>query len=320
MTEGYIEKGFELTDSELEKINALTRKPFEADRLYTFSLVLCSNDIDRDYEKFSVDSLERLAKLFIGKTGIKDHSMKSSDQKARIFDAWVEKCDDRKTADGEDLYVLRAKAYMVRSEENLPLIEEIEAGIKKEVSISCSAGKSVCSVCGADKKKKHCGHIAGRSYDGAIAYRTLENIGDAYEFSFVAVPAQRDAGVTKSFDLTTEDRNMADIITRIKSCDKELVISKSQANELGAYIDALEAEAEIGRSCKKALAEEVVCLCASVLPEMDIKIFSGVAQVMTANELTAFKQAFSKKKSAKSVQLQLGADTCNENKFEQFKM
>ena len=57
--------------------------------------------------------------------------MKTSDRTARIFETWIEKCDGRKTADGEDYYALRAKAYMVRNDENKSFITEIEAGIKK---------------------------------------------------------------------------------------------------------------------------------------------------------------------------------------------
>lgn len=321
MTEGYIEKSFAVKEKELEKINALTRTPFEADRLYTFSIVLCSNDIDRDYERFSVEALNELAAAFVGKTGIKDHSMKSSDQKARIFETWIEKSQDRKTSDGEDLYLLKAKAYMVRNEENQPLIEEIEAGIKKEVSISCSVTKSICSVCSTNRKDAHCKHIAGKSYGGKMAYRTLSGISDAYEFSFVAVPAQRDAGVTKSFNLSTKDNgDMTDIMKTIKACDNELVMDKAQLDRLKSYIDKLEDEAEVGRSCKKSLADEVVALCAEVMPEMDIKVFSGIAQVMTAKELEAFKNAFKKSKSGESARLQLGATRSEKNKFDQFKL
>lgn len=68
-------------DSDLQKINALARRELSADEIYVFNVTLCSNEVDRDYEKFSIESLKQLAPLFIGKTGISDHSMKSSDQK-----------------------------------------------------------------------------------------------------------------------------------------------------------------------------------------------------------------------------------------------
>lgn len=321
MTEGYVEKSFDASQDDIEKINCFTRTEFSAENLYVFSVALCNNDIDRDYEKFSIEALNELAAAFIGKTGISDHSMKASDQKARIFETWVEKTEGKTTADGEDFYQLKAKAYMLKNEENMPFITEIEAGIKKEVSVSCSMGKSVCSICDTDKKSGRCEHIAGKSYNGRLAYRILSEVKDAYEFSFVAVPAQREAGVTKSFDLTKEDVNMTEIIDTLKSCDAQLVISKNQANEIIDYIDNLETEAQLGRTYKKGLADEVISLCAVAMPDMDIKTFGGVAQVMTANELLAFKKAFSKvNHDNKSAHLQFIGKADDNNKFQQFKI
>ena len=91
----------------MKKISAFTRREMSADEVYTFNVDLCNNDVDRDFEKFSVKTLNQLAKLFVGKTGIFDHSMKANDQKARVYDAYVEKVPNRKTADGEDFYTLK---------------------------------------------------------------------------------------------------------------------------------------------------------------------------------------------------------------------
>lgn len=294
MTGGYIEKSLVPQGTDIEKINNFTRREFDAESLYIFSVALCNNDIDRDYEKFSLEALEEMREKFLGKTGISDHSMKSSDQKARIFDTWIEKVDGKKTADGEDFYQLKAKAYMVKSNENMPLITEIEAGIKKEVSVSCSAAKSICSICSADKRESHCEHRGGKEYNGKTAYSILSNIKDAYEFSFVAVPAQREAGVTKSFDMEKKDENMTDIIKTLKSCDGNITLSKSQVDAVVNHIYTLDEEAQLGREYKKSLTGEVVALCAKAMPEMDLNVFGGVAQVMTTKELLSFKKAFEK--------------------------
>ena len=53
---GTILKSLKLTDDELAKINTYTRREFTADEVYTFSLVLCDNDVDRDFERFTVES------------------------------------------------------------------------------------------------------------------------------------------------------------------------------------------------------------------------------------------------------------------------
>ena len=88
---------------------------------------------------------------------------------------------------------------MVRTEKNKDLIAEIEAGIKKETSVGCSVQSIRCSVCGKDIKTEGCEHQKGRIYGGKRCHYLLDQPTDAYEWSFVAVPAQRNAGVVKSF-------------------------------------------------------------------------------------------------------------------------
>ena len=192
------EGGEELEKDILDKINKFTRREFGEDELFVFSVILCDNDIDRDCERFSDNALDTLKKLFVGKTGIFDHDASTSNQNARIFDTEIVTDNERVTKCGEPYKYLKASAYMVRTDENKNLIAEIDGGIKKEVSISCSAAKRMCSVCGCDKAVKSCMHVKGKSYGGKVCHTVLDSITDAYEWSFVAVPSQRQAGVTKS--------------------------------------------------------------------------------------------------------------------------
>lgn len=102
MKEGYLlkrktEHGV-VSPQELEKINQYTRREFQAQELYTFSVVLCDNQVDRDFECFTKAALEKLKELFLGKTGIFDHSMRSGGQTARIYDCRVETLPERKTS------------------------------------------------------------------------------------------------------------------------------------------------------------------------------------------------------------------------------
>lgn len=322
MKDGHIEKSYVPVQDDFEKIRQFTRKEFPEEELFVFSLILCSNDIDRDYEKFSVSALNELAALFVGKTGIRDHSMKSSDQTARIFDTWVERIPEKKTADGEDLYVLRAKAYMVRNAQNEALITEIEAGIKKEVSVSCSMGASVCSICGESRKSGKCSHVGGREYGGKLCFYILSDAADAYEWSFVAVPAQRDAGVTKSFNTKNGDFDMTDIKKCLDGGEKQIVLSCNQARELCAYIEEKEELASLGEEYKKSLIKELVSLCAKSIPQMDLKVFGGVAEVMTVKELLCFKNAFEKQQAVENMPApQLArAQKKTKNNFNEFRI
>lgn len=191
----------------LEKINKFTRRELKEEELYTFSVILCDNEIDRDCERFSDAALETLKSMFIGKTGIFDHKPSTSNQTARIFDTEIITDESRTTKNNEPYKYLKASAYMVRTEDNKNLIAEIDGGIKKEVSISCSAAKRICSLCGREKSQGSCGHINGKSYGGRICHTILDDVSDAYEWSFVAVPAQVNAGVTKKYSESAEEKS-----------------------------------------------------------------------------------------------------------------
>ena len=90
----------ESENAELALINRYTRKPLAKEDVYVFSVNLCDNDVDRDFECFSLSALNGLAVLFEGKTGIFDHNPTAKNQTARIFACAVEAVDGRKTATG----------------------------------------------------------------------------------------------------------------------------------------------------------------------------------------------------------------------------
>lgn len=205
-----------LPDEELELIGRFARKKLSREELYTFSLILCDNEIDRDNEKFTVGALHKLAELFVGKTGIFDHNMKSKDQTARIYAAEVMTDETRKTADGEVYTYILAKAYTVRTEKNKDLIAEIDAGIKKETSVGCSVKEIKCSICDKDIKTQGCEHRKGKTYGGRICCYLLNDPTDAYEWSFVAVPAQKNAGIVKSFNPSRGSKELEEIAKEIR--------------------------------------------------------------------------------------------------------
>jgi hypothetical protein len=271
------------TEAELAAVNAFAKTELKAEQVYTFSVVLCDNEIDRDYEKFSTDALGELAELFVGRTGIFDHEWKAGNQTARIYRTSVEQVPGVKNAVGENYAVLKGWAYMLRSDKNAALIEEIDAGIKKETSIGCSVTERVCSICGQEAGAGGCSHVPGREYDGKLCYRELVHCDDAYEFSFVAVPAQRGAGVVKGF---CEAATLS-----------ELVRKNGNAKML-AEMDRLEAEAVLGREYRDQLRKEVLrlgLLC-------DAKLYKGLQKSvarMGAEELTSLKAAFEKQLEGK---------------------
>ena len=192
----------EVTDEELKLINKYTLSPLSADEVFTFKSVLCDNEVDRQSERFTLRALEDLKKLFIGKTVIKDHSWSANDQVARIYA--TELVTGTKTnKSGEPSAQLVAYCYMVKTASNADLIAEIKGGIKKEGSVGFRASSVICSICGTDNAKSYCRHFPGKSYEKEGGPQpcvfTLAGVSDAFEFSLVAVPAQKAAGVRKCY-------------------------------------------------------------------------------------------------------------------------
>ena len=244
---------------DLEQINALARRELTADEVYLFAVRLCDNDVDRDGERFAVETLEELGKLFVGVSGVFDHQWSARGQTARIYRTEVVHEEGTLTQDGQPYCYLKGYAYMMRTEDNAGLIAEIDGGIKREVSVGCAVERVECSICGEDMNaSQRCGHQRGQEYDGQLCTGILLGATDAYEWSFVAVPAQKKAGVVK----------------RAKLREK------------------LEREAEIGRTYLERLRGEVVRLACLVQPEADRDLMERVARRLDWEELDGLKKLY----------------------------
>lgn len=251
------------TEVQLDAINNLAKARLNGNQIYVFSLRLCDDQVDRDGEQFDRAALPVLAKLFIGKTGILDHRWTTGNQVARIFETQV-------ITEGDVTY-LKAWAYIRRGGANDEIIADIEAGIKKEVSVGCAMGRAICSVCGSEYGT--CGHVKGESYEGQVCHTILQEPLDAYEFSFVAVPAQRDAGVMKAMGQ-----------------GKTLQIL---ASEFGAQAEyrALKKQAELGQRYEKELRDSVVRLGLALELGVTEPVLRSLTKAAAADDLLALKNA-----------------------------
>nr|WP_319489388.1 hypothetical protein [uncultured Caproiciproducens sp.] len=295
MKEGYVLKSKQEPDAEaLTKVNRYTRREFSADEIYTFSVVLCDNEIDRDSERFTVDALQKLALLFLGKTGIFNHSMQAQNQTARIYDCTVEQDSTRVTKEGEAYCRLVAQAYLPKSEKNRDFILELDSGIKKEVSVGCAVGKVNCSICGADLKNGGCTHSKGKIYDGKTCCAVLSEPTDAYEWSFVAVPAQRNAGVIKSFS-TESAAGVENIEKMLAQPDVEITLSREQGKEILKQMETLKCEAECGRLYREELEKDFVKYAGIAQHGIPAETMSRVAAEMNIRDLKCFEKAYRKK-------------------------
>ena len=55
-------------EAKLEQLNRFTRRTLTQEEVFLFDVRLCDNEIDRDGERFSLEALEQLKALFVGKT------------------------------------------------------------------------------------------------------------------------------------------------------------------------------------------------------------------------------------------------------------
>ena len=223
--------------ADIDLINKYALKELTPEGVFCFPIILADNEVDRDTEKFPKASLDELAKLLTGKTGIFDHRWSAGNQVARLYRCEVVE-QQGKNSVGEQKLALRGSAYMLKIPENEQLIAAIEGGIVKEVSIGFRLSEVACSVCG--KKFKYAwdigkyicenGHVKGAVADGKLVHGNMLGIKDGYEFSFVAVPSQRGAGVTKSVkDLSDAVELMkSDDLATVNPEDLSTIIKRSQ--------------------------------------------------------------------------------------------
>ena len=269
----------EPTAQQLEAINALAKGTMTQEQVYVFSVRLCDDQVDRDYERFDSLALPELAKLFIGKAGIVDHKWSAESQVARIFATEV--------VTEQAVSYIKAWAYIRRGGKGDEWVADIEAGIKKEVSVGCAMGRSICSICGSDYG--NCGHSKGEIYDGQMCCVILREPMDAYEFSFVAVPAQREAGVLKG-------------LGRGKVSLKEL------AQEFGAQEEyrTLCKLAGLGREYTRQIEDEVVRLCLMLELGVEEAVLRSMAKSVAAEDLLKFRKALQQRVAESyPVQMQL---------------
>lgn len=302
-----------VSDDDLMLINHYTRRELSKDEVYVFSVVLCDNDIDRDYERFTVEALFELEKLFVGKTGIFDHTPSAKNQTARIFECKVEAVDGKKTQTGDEYFRLVARAYLPKSEHNADFILSLDSGILKEVSVGCAIKHTVCSICSNDMHSVACNHTKGMTYNGQLCYGQLCDVYDAYEFSFVAIPAQKNAMVIKALNVSKKENEIMKDILSALSKGEQLSLKKHECESLSAYISLLESEAQIGKFYKEQLRESATKSMAVSQPYLDTDTIKGIVENLSIEQLKKLSDAYEKDYQSKMPLVQLQSDKYSES-------
>lgn len=205
------------TPSQLEKINALAKRPLSAEEVFVFSAKLVGDmiipnryiKIDKSLlEVFKQDAQRGIAFML-------DHPWagfgrpKPALAYGRTFDAVLKPSKD---VEGET-WALYADHYIVRGKEKDgistdAIIADIEDGTLFDTSIGWGADTYECSVCGNDIRDfSKCEHWPGQEYDGKLCYVIAKPPGFLMENSGVFDGAYPTAGILSKFDSIDDQSN-----------------------------------------------------------------------------------------------------------------
>lgn len=147
---------------------------------YVFKIILCNNDVDKDHDKFSIQTLYQIRDMAIGKNGILD-TMPNKENKfniARIFDCSVEYDKGKTTIDGEPLFYVQAYAFLDKriSDGCGVIAQKIKEGFYNEISVGCSIYES------------HKASLFDSELAPEYEITVIDSIADLYEWAIVQKP------------------------------------------------------------------------------------------------------------------------------------
>lgn len=204
-------------NADLTLIRQYAQRDVKSEEVYCGALHACNTRVDRAGERFTKAYLERFRETLPGKPMLEGHDY-GKRPVGRIYKTEVHPTDDGG-------HFLKA-FYYVRADS--PLVNEIELGIAKDVSIGYQAHRRVCDLDGKEwhpyrSGKDYCEHSPLEEYDGqtcTLTYcDTVAHKAEGMEMSWVWVGCQRGAeAIAKSFD-TREVAFLKDLYQRLHGAD-----------------------------------------------------------------------------------------------------
>lgn len=177
------------TEEDLALIGALSPLPLAAEQVTVRSMILCSGDYDRDFERFSEEVLEQFAATLPGKSLLIGHRHDAAPE-GLFFRAELLHRPGGTPA-------VRAWAYLPRTAANEHVRTLLDTGVLRYVSIGFRCEELLCDLCGCDLLTAGCGHVPGRDYGGQLATATWAGEAEAVEGSLVYLGSQYDAVMLK---------------------------------------------------------------------------------------------------------------------------
>lgn len=222
------------TAGQLEKINALAKRPLKAEDVFVFADKAVGDGLIPErfmrvhktlLEVFREDARRGVSLML-------DHSWaadglfglggrpKPAYAYGRTFDAVLRKTLDNSLTD--ETWALFVDHYIVRGREKDgiktdQIIADIEDGVAFDTSIGFGNDKYICSICGEDYMDySKCKHFRGQEYDGEICHIILKPPGFLMENSIVFDGAYPGAGILSAMGAIGKIENYLDPVEDLK--------------------------------------------------------------------------------------------------------
>jgi len=169
------------------------------------AMYLCNDLVDYYFTRFDEADLDAIAEMLPGQSVIVGHKREMAPI-ARFYKAEKVVRTDKKFINeetGEDVRWIKAYFYWPTGVEGSEdMRKKIDTGVWKEISISWSYKRCVCSICGkdmlqgmaalfADEDEDVCKHRLGKQYEGKLCYGTVKDITKVLEGSVVFKGGQK---------------------------------------------------------------------------------------------------------------------------------
>jgi len=306
----------EPTSSQLEKINALAKRPLSKEEVFVFSAKMVGDAMI--YHPWPVTLHKSLLEVFkqdalTGVAFMLDHPWagffarpKPAYAYGRTFDARLRKGD----MEGEN-WALYGNVYIVRGKEKDgistdAIIADVEDGTLSDVSVGFG-DTDICSICGNDIwDGRKCEHWPGREYDGQLCYIIAKPPGYLMELSGVfdgaypsaeilsATGGSGDSGELQLVQSFTKFDNPIAQTFRIYSASKGRLLTfvkHAQAEKklfaLGGQLLSKESDTKVGKD-KVYTQEEVDALVKEAVEKAVAEALANVpqAEFMTQEQAT----------------------------------
>jgi len=255
------------------------KKDLTKDDIYVRAMYLCNDLVDYYFTRFDSGDLDAICDMIIGQSVLVGHK-KEEAPLARFYKAEKVIRKDKEFLNettGKPVEWVKAYFYWAKGTTDAEDIRaKIDTGTWKEVSISWTYSKAICSICEKDmmdmsalfsegSSEEPCKHRLGKAYEGKLCYATIRDIKKVLEGSVVFKGGQKFTEFTyvrgHESDATDTERStveflkhrtympenlsMEDVLSRMEGCNAKSPIFYNKS--IKTFVCSADDRAEVQR-------------------------------------------------------------------------